>query len=142
MEKYLPRLISNIRQGLEAEGENPDLFDSTMATDIVKNVIRKRDEMQADLEKARILLLERIEADHKLLLQANATLTGLLRSAVEAKEATASLTETLAKPINSGFDFFEFEKFLAEYLNRTGDAAAEIGEIYEKMKLLIKKEGE
>ena len=141
MERYLPRLMSDIREKLRAGGENPDLLDSTEVADIVKDVIQKRDEMQADLENARILLLEQIEADHKFLLQANADLTGLLKSAVDVKEATSLLTETLAKPIISDFDFLEFEKFLGEYLNKVGAAAADIKEISEKMKSLIKKGG-
>jgi hypothetical protein len=140
-EKYIPLYIENIRKELEVAGQDPDSLGTERLKDILTDVIKKRDEMQSELEKTRIMLIERISADHDLLLQANATITGLLQSAVDVKEATSALGETLVKPLKSGFDFDEFEKIFDNYLDKSANIAGEAEKLSEKVKLLFKKGG-
>lgn len=142
IEKYIPLYIANIRKGLEEAGQDPNSLSTEKLKDVITDVIEKRDEMQAELEKTRIMLIERISADHELLLQANATITGLLQSAVDVKEATSALGETLVKPFKSDFDFAEFEKIFDDYLEKGAGVVGEVGKLSEKVKLLFKKGGE
>lgn len=140
-EKYIPLYIANIQKGLEEAGQDPNSLGIERLKDILTDVIKKRDEMQSELEKTRILLIQRISADNELLLQANATITGLLQSAVDVKEATSALGEPLVKPLKSGFDFDEFEKIFNNYLDQGANIAGEAEKLSEKVKLLFKKGG-
>ena len=141
IEDYLPSYISNLRKELRKAGKDPDSFDSKMLGDVVSDVIQKRDEMQAELEKTRVMLTERISGDQTLLLQANATLTGLLGSAADVQEATSSLGEVLVKHVKPDFDLEEFEKVFDEYLVKAGDAAAKTERLYDKVRSIINRGG-
>ncbi len=143
MDKYLPNYISNLQKDLRDAGEDPDNFDANMIKDIISDVIHKRDELQEDLEKTRIVIWEHVSKDHLLLLQANSTITGLLQSAVDVKEATSSIGEMIQEATKSDFSFDEFEKLFDEYLKKAGDTSAEGISLYNKIiKPLIDKKGE
>lgn len=142
MDKYLPNYIENIQEELRKEGEDPNSFSANMVKDIISDVIQKRDELQEDLEKTRVAIWERINKDHVLLLQANATITGLLQSAVNAKEATSSLGEAIQEATKSDFSFDEFEKLFDEHLKKAGDFLTEGISLYDTIRPIIEKKGE
>lgn len=138
--EYLPAYISNIRAEMKKHGVEDKPFDEHMTKDMLTDIVKKRNDMQRDLEKARLSLWERITKDHVVLLQANASITGLLQSAVDVKEATSALGNKILKASGTDFTFSDFEKVFDEYLKKAGDASATGVSIYEGVKPLKEKE--
>ena len=138
--EYLPAYISNIKAEMKKHGVEDKPFDEGMTKDMLTNIVKKRNDMQRDLEKTRLALWERITKDHVVLLQANASITGLLQSAVDVKEATSALGNKTLKTSGANFTFSDFEKVFDEYLKKADDASATGVSIYESVKLLIEKE--
>lgn len=139
--EYLPAYIKNIQAKLQAANEKPDSFDSKMLSDIVAKIIQRRDGMQRELERVRIHILENVEGEHTRLLQANTSITALLQSAVDVKQASISAEETVKKVTSGRIDLEEIEKKFNEYLIKSGDLSSKAEDLFDLIKPFINKKG-
>ncbi len=138
IDEFLPNYIRNVQEELRKGGENPNSFDAQMVRDMIGDVIEKRDELQEDLERTKNAIWETISKDHILLLQANATITALLQSAVSLKKA-ASPMERGIKEVKkkSRFSFDEFERLFNEHLKKVGKISTKAKSLYDTMRPFI-----
>ena len=136
-QRYLPEYLTNIREGLRSAGENPDVFTGAMVADILHDVNGKRDQMQSELEKVRVKLVDRINADHLVVLQGNAAVTAILQSAVDVQEGGRSAVETIVRPFAPPFDVDEFESKFDKFLKDAGDTSKRASDFYNTVKSLL-----
>lgn len=137
---YLPEFLKNVQARLKKAGL-PETLTTNQMKDIMARVITKRDQMQADLEKTRILFVEQRNNYYASLSQANSGVTAILQSAVNVKEATSSLTAS-AKSVSKGkIDLDLINQEFAEYLKKAGSAAGETTSLYEKINALFQQKG-
>ncbi|MBI5749603.1 MAG: hypothetical protein HZA00_10810 [Nitrospinae bacterium] len=139
--EYLPAYIKNIQAKLQAAKEKLDSFDSKMLSDIVAKIIQKRDGMQRDLDHVRVHILEKVNEEHVHLLRANTSITALLQSAVDVKQASVSAGETVKKITGGRIDLEEIEKKFNEYLMKSGDLSSKAEDLFDLIKPLINKKG-
>jgi hypothetical protein len=112
---------------------NTNAFDEPLTADILQRITRKRDALQADLEKSRQTLLDRVDSNHALLVQANTRLTALLQSAVDVAAARAVLTGSLTNAGGGRIDFAALDQKFNAYLQRTGDLAEKTAGLYDEL---------
>ncbi|MHC4343504.1 MAG: hypothetical protein ACYSUP_02325 [Planctomycetota bacterium] len=141
LQSYLPSYMTNIREELRNAGENPDVFTGAMVSDIVQDVIEKRDQMQSELEKVKGELVDRINGDYLVVVQGNATVTAILQSAVDVRDAGKSAVETVARPFAPRFDLDEFESKFDDFLKDAGDATKATSDLYNSVKPLLTEGG-
>ena len=134
---YLPAYIENIKAELKAAGEDPEKLHPFMVHDVVKDVAAKRDAMQEELEKTRIALIDAVSKDYLLLIHANATITGLLQSAVDVNEAAVSLSGSIETVSGNQIDFDEVEAKFNEYLLDAGSFSSNSISLYESVKAML-----
>jgi hypothetical protein len=134
---YLPVYLENIKAELKAAGEDPEKLHSFMVHDVVKDVAGKRDAMQEELEKTRIALIDAVSRDYLLLIQANATITGLLQSAVDVNAAAESLSGTIETVSGNQIDFDEVEAKFNEYLLDAGSFSSNSISLYDSVKAML-----
>ncbi|MDP4176335.1 MAG: hypothetical protein Q8933_20305 [Bacteroidota bacterium] len=137
--KYLPTEIKNIQDQLKDAGEDPDKFQAFMVKDIIDKVDLKRESMLKDLEKTRLLIMERISQNYNQLQQANNALTALLQSAINVNEAASSLTKDIRTSGKNEIAIDELEKCFNEYLSRAGSKAESAISLYEVTKQILDK---
>ncbi|MCX6150085.1 MAG: hypothetical protein NTX22_06145 [Ignavibacteriales bacterium] len=131
--KYIPTFVGNVRKGLEAEGIK-EINDEVMNS-ILNTIIDKRDSMQTELEKVRIVLWERISQDQMLLLNASNQITSLLKSVTDVQEAANQLLQNTSK--TTGIDFMEMDRVFNNYLLKAGDVSEKGTSLLEEIKPII-----
>ncbi len=134
---YLPVYLENIKAELKAAGEDPEKLHSFMVHDVVKDVAGKRDAMQEELEKTRIALIDAVSRDYLLLIQANATITGLLQSAVDVNAAAESLSGTIETASGNLIDFDAVDAKFNEFLLDAGSFSGKRINFYESIKAML-----
>ena len=82
-ESYLSSYMKNLYKEAEKTGESINFLDPKITGEIFTTLITRRNQMQFELDKAKIVLINRINTDHEILVQANNTLRDLLASMVE-----------------------------------------------------------
>lgn len=137
--RYLPRYMENLRQEMVSVGEDPEKLHPFMVRDIVQDVTTKRNEMQEELEKARLALINAVTGDYLLLTQANSIVTGILQSAVDAKEAVSSLAGTLEKGTGEKISFDKLDNRFNEYLRDASELSATGVSLYDGVKDLLSR---
>jgi hypothetical protein len=137
LDTYLPAYMENIMVEMELAGEDPEKLHPFMVHDVVKDVAAKRDAMQEELEKTRIALIDAVSRDYLLLIHANATITGLLQSAVDVNESAASLSGTIESVSGNQIDFDEVEAKFNEYLLDAGSFSSNSISLYESVKAML-----
>ncbi|HXE42334.1 MAG TPA: hypothetical protein VN516_04850, partial [Candidatus Baltobacteraceae bacterium] len=100
-------------------------------------IAHKRDVMQAELEQSRLAVLDRVESNNALLLQASAQLTALLTSAANVEEADGALTGALKNASGGRIDFAAMDKKFEDYLQRAGDLSQKTASIYDELQSTI-----
>ena len=131
---YLPKLIDNINKALEAKKMNPCLNKEQIA-DILFKAIVKRNSMQSELEKTRIIVVEKIRNNYSNLTRANRSLTDLLKSASKVQDL---IEEKSKKHLGIEFDFEEFDKTFDKYLKQANDGTKKAEKLYEKAREFIR----
>jgi len=136
--RYLAEYLRNIQAELKKAGQSTVLTPEQLR-DVLKDVIAERDQKQADLEKTRVLLLERIETHYAGLVQANAAVTALLQSAVSVRESQGRAVGTLS---GGRVDLDVVEQKFSGYLTKAGAAADKATSLYENVKKALDKRGD
>lgn len=136
---YTPEFIKNFREALKAKGENPDVFTGSMASEIVKRIVKARDQREAELDKVRTAIIERLNSNYGTLVKANAELTALLESAAKVNESTDSLLAAVKEGTGGKIDLEEIGKKFDEQLLKAGNAADTTTGFYESVRGLIGK---
>ena len=131
---YFPRLIDNIKVELNKANMEVQLSENQYE-DIVATVIEKRDDMQLELEKARVIVIERVRSNYSELIRANADLTQLLKSSADLKDA---IEKQIDKTTGIKFDFDEFDKSFDTYIDNTDKAVNQGGKLYDKVEKYVK----
>lgn len=137
---YLPRFVENIRTGLEEAGEDPDSFEASMISDITKEVIRKRDNMHEEIEKARIALHTRINNNFRLINRANDSITDLLKSLADLDEQLSLYSKSVKKVTKEKIDFDKMENVFDEFLIEAGSDSENAVNFYEQIKMLLERD--
>lgn len=137
LNKYLPQYMDNIKTEMIAAGEDPEKLYPFMVRDIVKDVSNKSNEMHEELEKTRIALVDVITQDYLVLSQSNSTITGILQSAVDVKEAASSIKGTIESITGNKISFEKIENKFNEYLLDAGNLSSKGISLYESIKTLL-----
>lgn len=121
----------------------PITLNNAQLGDIAEDVLlinEKNSTAKEELEKARILLIKKLNDNYLMLSQANSSVTGLLQSAVTVKEARSEaykkLSEATDGEINLGNVFSELDQFI---LNN-GEKAGKGIKLVEKLQTILDKE--
>lgn len=138
---YLPAYISNIQDELKKAGQSTTLTPNQL-TDVLRDVIAERDQKHTDLENTRLLLLTKSNEHYELLGQGNASVTGLLQSMVDKREATASATQTIKSISGGKIDVEQIEGKFDQYLRKVGAASSKATNLYEAIKSTFVNKGE
>ncbi len=125
---YFPRLIDNIKKQMTTRPTE------NQYEDIVGVVIEKRDEMQLELEKTRVIVIETVRTNYSELIRANKDLTQLLKSSSDLKDA---IEKQVKKTTGVKFDFDEFDKTFEGYLDTSDKAVKQTKKLYDKVEELI-----
>jgi len=132
-QKYLPTFVANVRAELKAAGRDPDVFNEELTVKLMRRVTQRRNEMQADLEKTRHALLDKVEANHALLRDANLQLTALLKSAADVQDSHSTLAAALTNSRRGTIDFAGIDKKLTEYLETAGNLSGSAQGLFEQL---------
>jgi hypothetical protein len=138
-QKYTPLYISTVRAKLIEKKLDPNSFDEALITDIIQRIAKKRDGMQAELEKTRTSLLDKVESNNALLLRANNELTALVQSAVKVQEANSALAGALKDASGGKIDFQLMNQKFDEYLEKAGDISQKATNLYDELQPAINK---
>lgn len=136
--EYLPEYIKNIKNLLKKAGKSETLDDAQIK-DIIHDVITERDQKQADLEKTRLLLLEKVDTHYDQLIRANSSVTALLQSLVDVKEATKSISSSIKSESGGKVDIDAIDQKFSEYLQQAGSTAKNATSLYEQVKQMTSK---
>jgi hypothetical protein len=136
-QKYVPLYISTVRAKLTEKHLDPNSFDEALTTDIIQRITKKRDEMQAELEKTRIALLDKVESNNALLVRANNQLTAMLASAAKVQEANAALANALQQASGGKIDFQQMNQRFDAYLEKAGDISQKATSLYDALQPAI-----
>lgn len=139
--EYAPKFVANIQAGLK-KGGMPGTLAPEQLADVVKAIIKERDQRQADLEKTRLLLFEKIDERYSQLTLSNAGITALLQSLADVKEATASTSGMVKTDSGGTVDLAAIDKKISEYLKQMGTVAGIGTGLNEQVRAIIEKKGE
>lgn len=111
-------------------------------TDVANDILKlnqKNNKAKEDLEAVRIFLISKLEENYLTLNQANASITGLLQSAVDVKDAQAASYGALSK-ISSGK--IELDKIFTEidsFVIKKGEEAGKGIDLVNKVRDAVNK---
>ncbi|MFH1287346.1 MAG: hypothetical protein ABII25_01445 [bacterium] len=132
MGRYTESLLNNIKQ---ESGETKMPIDNI--GDIVKGISERRDKLYEELEKTRIMLIDKINKDHLLVMQANSNITAILQSAVDMDKVVGSLTTKAFKAVGVDLKLDDVSKLLDKQLDEAGKTSGEITGTYENIRSLF-----
>jgi len=92
-----------------------------------------------ELEKARILLMKKLNENYLLLNQANASVTGLLQSVVTVKGARSEAFQSLCVSRKAKMDLANLFSEVDEFVLKGGKEAGKAIKLVEKLKLLLSR---
>ncbi|MFC1816813.1 hypothetical protein ACFL0M_12980 [Thermodesulfobacteriota bacterium] len=138
MELYTKRLMENIKQRLPSGQRDIPLIQMER---LVKEVTKRRNMLHEELEKTRVLLVDRLNKDHLLVVQANANITTLLQSFVELDKGTRSLTAKALQFAGTDLNLPEINEILDAQLLQAGDTAADVAGAFGKILKLFQGGG-
>lgn len=134
--EYVASLVGRVQKGLRDAGR-PDTLTVSQIGDLLKVVMAERDAKQADLEKTRIMLQQKIDEHYASMTQANSGITGLLASAVSVRDATARIEGAVKSATGGAIDLEAIDRKINEKLKVVGDAAKKTTTIYDDAKALV-----
>ena len=95
-------------------------------------------EHKAELEKTKILILDRLNQNHMETLQGNRTITGLLQSHSEIEDAIKSGQRTLAEISGDKIDLLKIGEVIEGSFMRVGEMSADAADLYKRIERLLK----
>jgi hypothetical protein len=114
----------------------PQLGD--VASDVMllnqKNNIAKE-----ELEQARLFLIKSLNDNYLVLNQANSSVTGLLQSAVEVKNANSDVYKKLSDSTNGNIDLEKIFSELDEFVIKGGESSGKGIKLVAKLETLLEK---
>lgn len=90
------------------------------------------------LEKSRILAIDRLNADYMETLQGNSTITGLLQSHVEMGKATESGLQAILDISGAKIDLNQMKEVIDKEVKKAGEFSGQAIEIYEEIEKQLK----
>lgn len=93
------------------------------------------------LEKSRVLVIDRLNADYMETVQGNSTITGLLQSHVEMEKATESGLQAILDISGAKIDLNQMKEVIDKGVKKAGEFSEEAVEIYEEIEKQLKDWG-
>ena len=115
-------------------------LDKTQLSDVAADVMdlsAKNNAAKEELEKARVLLIKKLDENYLALNQANSSITGLLQSAVTIKEARSEAFQSLSKATDGKIDLDKAFAELDEFILKGGEEAGKTIKLVDKLKALF-----
>lgn len=136
MNRYTERLIKNIKKQLpEGATEIP----LEKISDILKRLSERREMLNEGLEKTRILLVDQLNKDHLLVMQANSNITAILQSFVDIDKGIRSVTTKSFKTVGIDLRLDDVTELLDNQLIEASKIAGKATGTYKKIKSLFPK---
>jgi len=115
-------------------------LDKTQLSDVAADVMdlsAKNNAAKEELEKARVLLIKKLDENYLALNQANSSITGLLQSAVTVKKARSEAFQSLSKATDGKIDLDKAFAELDEFILKGGEEAGKTIKLVDKLKALF-----
>ena len=148
VDEYEQQAMDTFFAKIAAATRNPSAppLDTKALNRIKDKIFAFRDrsnEAKADLDKAKVLVVEKLQNNYNLLLNANNSVTALLQSAVDVDKAKNEGYATINRLSNGKVDLMKIDAQLNAYLTeKLGPNAEKAGNLLAKIeKLLNKQEG-
>ena len=109
---------------------------SNVAADVM-DLSAKNNAAKEELEKARVLLIKKLDENYLALNQANSSITGLLQSAVTVKKARSEAFQSLSKATDGKIDLDKAFAELDEFILKGGEEAGKTIKLVDKLKALF-----
>lgn len=135
--EYLTTLLQNI---FATPGQAQTLTPAQLR-DVLTLVLAEQEAKLADLDQTRALIQAKSDEHYAILRQANASITGLLQSAVKVRESTSGVFATLKEQSGGKIDLAELESKFNDYLKKAGAASSKATSFLESAKALTEKKG-
>lgn len=142
LDEALEKTLKRYFEGLTPAGTitlNRSQF-GDVATDI-KTFSAKNNAAKEELEKARLLVVKQLNDNYLSLNLANASITGLLQSAVSVKEARTEAFQALSEATEGKVDLDKVFSELDEFVLKGGEEAGKAIKLVDKLKALAEKVG-
>jgi hypothetical protein len=107
-----------------------------VATDVM-DLSAKNNAAKEELEKARVLIIKKLDENYLTLNQANSSITGLLQSAVTVKEARSEAFQSLSKATSGEIDLDKAFAELDEFILKGGEEAGKTIKLVDKLKSIL-----
>lgn len=106
---------------------------TNIATDVLK-LNEKNNKAKEDLEAVRVFLVTKLEENYLTLSQANASITGLLQTAVDVKDAQAAAYGTLSKVTGGKIELEKIFTEIDSFVVQKGEEAGKAIDLVNKVK--------
>jgi hypothetical protein len=127
-EEYTPAFLENFKkripEGIDIEAELPAMLEA-----IVPKINERRDMMQVALESQRLKLIEKLNQDYKMYVEAATELKNLIESAVKVNEERQRAYEKAANLTGGKVDLNQIETELDKFILKAGDISSDAGTI-------------
>ena len=132
LDSYLKNLMPNDSIELSR-----DQLDDVAAAVMLLN--EKHNIKKAELEEARMFLIKKLNENYLILNQANSSITGLLQSAVDVKEATSEAYKKLFEAIGGKINLYRVLSVLDDFVLKYDEKADKPIKLVEKLELIFKE---
>ena len=109
-----------------------------VATDVML-LSEKNNAAKEELEKARVLLIKKLNENYLIINQANSSVTGLLQSAVTVKEARSEAYKKLSEATDGKIDLDKMFSELDNFVLKGGEEAGKAIKLVDKLESLLKE---
>ncbi|MCF6336594.1 MAG: hypothetical protein L3J84_01395 [Gammaproteobacteria bacterium] len=141
LDEAMARSLNSYFEALTPNGSIT--LDANRLGDVADDVIlinHKNNAAKEELEKARVYLIGKLSENYSILNQANASVTGLLRSAVVNKEARSETYEKLSKATAGGINLNNVFAELDNFVEKNGEQSGKAINLVEKFESALNKE--
>ena len=111
-----------------------------VASDVIE-ISNKNNAAKEELEKVRVLLIKKLDENYLILNQAQASITGLLQSAVQVERAQSEAYEKLSVATSGSIDLDKIFNELDDFVLKGGEKAEEAMSFMEKVKSILNERG-
>lgn len=139
LDKAMSRAIDRYFESLTPSGSIT--LNRTQLSDVATDVMllnKKNNAAKEELEKARVLLIKKLNENYLILNQANSSVTGLLQSAVTVKEARSEAYKKLSETTGGKIDLDKMFSELDDFVSKGGEEAGKTIKLVDKLESLLK----